>query len=226
MEKYRSPESLKEIYSLFEREECEGAFIWQNKGVGIRNQIPVNRLELNRSSEIIYLSLAREFDFDPSYPIYIYHPFRKTVSKTEYLGHFAGELSVNLPKDIKTLDTRNAPRFKFKPSDEKFVTLKFDSKIASLASRELKFQLIDISQSGIAICVSHKNKELFNFSQNFILTHLGKIPLPKPLSISEVYLKPFTYKTRGKRVNTNRAGFQIQGALKKFVLNAFADQEY
>lgn len=221
LKNYRSPENLKEVYSLFERENYVGAFIWQNHGL-YRDRIFVQTLELKRSTDTLHLHLESSFTYDINNDdIYIYLPFRETVCKAKYLSHHGDRLMVLIPESIKTLETRTKPRFKFRPSDEKFVTLRFAKD--TIHGRDLKFPLIDISESGLAICMSHQNKELLNHGLSLVLTHLGKIPLPKPIPLKDVYLKPFKYKFRGKRINTNRVGLQMNGVLKRFVLEGFAN---
>ena len=219
--KYREPTSMMEIYSLFEGRDIEGAFLWQNTGDEQREKFMLCQLELHRSCDTLAVSLVSDTSVDSTKPVYLFHPHRKTISKTMMIAQAGRDIILELPKDIKTLDTRLMPRFYFRPSDEKFVTLQFDSDISALAGRQLNFQLIDISQSGLALCISHKNKNLFRYAQKVYLTHLGKVSLPRSLAISEVYLKSFVYKKRNKKISSNRAGFQIQGQLKKFVLEAF-----
>ena len=220
---YREPESKKELYSLFNRDNCEGAFVWLMRGER-RVTLPIEAMELNLHSEMLYLILEDEFQYDGQNFIYIYHPFRKTISKARYIAHHEKHLSVMIPENVKTLDTRLMPRFKFKPADEKFVTIKFESELMKNSSQELKCPLIDLSQNGMAICVTHENREFVRNSQYLELTHLGKIPLPKPIRIENVYMKPFSFKLRGRKVVANRAGFSLNSQLKKFVVAGFADQ--
>ncbi len=221
-ETYRSPESKKELFSLFNREDCQGAFVWVMEGVR-RKTYPIEGMELNLQSETLYLRLSDQFEFNGQPFIYIYHPFRKTISKAKYLAHHDNHISLHVPDSVKTLDTRIMPRFKFRPKDEKYVVIRFESPIMTHATQELKCQLIDISQSGLAICVTHKNREFLKNSAVIELTHLGKIKLPKPILINNVYMKPFSFKLKGKRVTANRAGFELEGSLKKFVLAGFTD---
>ena len=220
---YREPESKKELYSLFNRENCEGAFVWLMRGQR-RVTIPIEAMELNLHSETLYLVLEEDYVFEGETFIYIYHPFRKTISKARYIAHHEKHLSVLIPDSVRTLDTRIMPRFKFKPADEKFVTIRIESELMKNTSQELKCQLIDISQNGLAICVTHKNREYVKNSEVLELTHLGKIPLPKPIKIENVYMRPFSFKFRGRKVVANRAGFSLDAHLKKFVIAGFADQ--
>lgn len=221
--KYREPESKKELYSLFNRDNCEGAFIWMMDGEQ-RVTIPIEAMEINLHSETVNLILEKNFTIDNQPFVYIYHPFRKTISKARYIAHHEKHLSVLIPDSVRTLDTRLMPRFKFKPADEKFVTIRFESELMKNSSQELKCQLIDLSQNGLAICVTHKNRDFVKNSQFLELTHLGKIPLPKPIRIENVYMRPFSFKLRGRKVVANRAGFSLNSQLKKFVVAGFADQ--
>ena len=72
---YREPESKKELYSLFNRDNCEGAFVWLMRGER-RVTLPIEAMELNLHSEMLYLILEDEFQYDGQNFIYIYHRYR------------------------------------------------------------------------------------------------------------------------------------------------------
>lgn len=223
MGEYTVPQSKKELFSLFQRDSNKGSFIWvQHPHTEVKQIFPIKDIKLHMDDETLEIHLEKEFENHNLPYIFIYHPFRKTISKTKLVAHEDDIIVVDVPRKIKTMCMRARKRFRFKPMDEKFVLVQVESPLMKSATQELRLLLIDISQSGMAVALSQANKEFVNSSEILRLTQIGSVSLPKPVDIKVVYIAPFKYRLAGKQVRSNRAGFKFDKELPKFLVEGIA----
>jgi hypothetical protein len=209
--KYRDAESLSEIESILKEAEAEESVIWQNIN-GERLVYNIVTLEYREESRETRFRLEDyKSDFDESQLVYIKLKYRGTMFKAKIIQVNGTYISISNPtcETVKTIELRSEPRTPFDLEEDKLITLTIIRNELAQKDHMLRFQVVDISESGICLLVSNQNKRFMEESFEMYITHLGKIELKKPIPLQRQYIKDFRYKKLGKNVFSNRIGFKL-----------------
>ncbi len=157
---FRSTENSKEIVNILNS--CSVSllkdFIWVNIGQtehsnhDERQIFNIEKLIINEKFSTFQAVLEQDF-FDESClsqgcEVYVKLSYNDTVFKTRVLNLIGNVISFYFPKELMTKEHRGSPRHKFRPSENKHMTIKLNNELLSGAVQALKFNPIDISEKG------------------------------------------------------------------------------
>lgn len=221
--KFRDTESLIDIQSLLRGTTAQETIVWQTHSkTGQRIKYCVSEFDFIEPAQTVELKL-KDFknDLDMYETIYIKLSFRDTVFKADIINIRGDMLSIFVPIHVKTQELRSFARKKFKPKDDKVVTFSMANDITFGARQSLSFQVVDISQIGVCILISDKNKQLIETSDELYITQLGAFELPEPVQIDLKYLSRIRFRSKGKTKLSNRAGISFSQKIPENFLNDF-----
>lgn len=208
---YRTSTNIREISKIISNpKNLKNGILWQNHGMK-RFIFDIEDIKVNERFMSFETRINRQtaLSFNPMEQTYCKLPYRETVFKVSVINFIDRTVTFNIPADVKTLELRENPRQKFKPSDGKHITVQVSSELLSGATQALKFQVIDISATGVSIVVSDKNIKYFENSFNFDVTSIMDQELIPKASMQMVYSQMFKFKQRGKIVQAYRVGFKF-----------------
>jgi hypothetical protein len=154
-------------------------------------------------------------------PIYLKLNNDETVFKVKIIQLFDNVLVAKFPHEVKTIELRKNPRVRFKPSENKVLTLSFSVDLVQMAKSQSLFQVIDISESGVSIVCGPGKVQSIVQSPKVELTRLGHIPLLIPVELDLIYYHEFTYRRDGKMIKAYRMGFKFKTSLQSNLLDKF-----
>jgi c-di-GMP-binding flagellar brake protein YcgR len=223
IENYRKTMSVREIMQLLKNSRPEKSLIWQNQGDS-RVVCAVESLVFNETLNTMQVSVLKyRTPLIKDETLYVKASYRDTVFKAKIISIIGNRISLYIPIEVRTLEERRHPRTSFKPKDEKTVIISLGD-LLSEVSHVLRFSVIDISETGISILFSDKVKPIFENSQQYILTYLGEDLLDQPVVMDLKYAKTMKYRSRGKIIQANRAGFKFVDPIPKHEYNWFLGQ--
>lgn len=220
---YRTSTNLNEIIKTLKLAERENkSFLWQN----IKNKRFVYSLSnISVNEQLMSFSADIESDIGCEFSIgeivYLKLSYRDTVCKVEVLHSVFNFVIFSLPQEIKTLELRNDFRYKFKPSEQKQITLSVDVELLSLAKQEFAFHTIDISVHGICLMVSEKQMQIFEKFNKFLMTKMDAMTMAKPYELDFIYSQKIRFRSQGKVQSAYRVGFSCAEPINKSQLDYF-----
>lgn len=220
---FRTTNSFREISKLLKNSEnVKDSILWQNSS-GKRYIFQIEDIELNERFMSFAATVNRKMFpfFTTMSQTYCKLSYRDTAFKVSILNIIDNKVTFNLPAEVKTLELRGNPRRKFKPSEGKFVTIQVASELLSSATQALKFQVIDISETGISLVVSNKNMKYFESGLSLNVTTLMDHKLVVKQSVELVYSQQFKFKNRGKVTSAYRVGLKFNSAITESQLAFF-----
>lgn len=222
MNKYRNTKSKGEILNTFCVSIPGKSTLWQ-KNDEKRRVYEVDDIIVNTTIRTAKIILKDEdAHIDPSQTIYLKLSKNDSIMKLRCLNKSYNEISIILPDEIQAVEYRTFPRTRFKPTDTKLGTIVLSSEITQTSTQALKFNILDLSESGLSVMVSDKNKELLIRSNSYYLTHLGDVELPNPVPLDFIYLKNHMVKNKGRTHRSNRAGFRMAHFIDKEFITIFS----
>ena len=221
--KYRDADSLVEIDSILTESTTQECIIWQNI---LGQRVIYNILNIEKSEngkEVDFQLKNYQNDFEPSEAIYVKLKYRGTMFRSKMAKMIGDKVTLRFPlvADVKTIELRSEARTFFDLNEERFLSLAVLHNGIIQKEQIIKLQVIDISESGLCVLVSDKNKNFIQSSLILVLTHLGSEELNKPISLSQKYSSKFRYRKNGKGYFRIRVGFELQEKLKKSILSEF-----
>jgi hypothetical protein len=222
MDNYRNTKSKVEILNTFSVSNPNMSLLWQTVN-GKRSVFEIDDIKINTTIRTAKITLKDdEASVDPKEPIYLKLSKNASVMKLRCLNKSYNEISVALPEEMKSIENREFPRIRFKPTDERIATIVLTSEFTASSTQALKFKLMDISERGLSLIVSDENKELLVRSSGYYLTHLGESELSTPIALDFKYLKNHTLKVKGRSYRSNRAGLMLANGISQEALRAFS----
>lgn len=221
--KYREAVSSAELESIFSSEELEDCMIWQNN-YGQRNVYEVQDIELKLENRELRIKVKNfRNDLDTQKPLYLKLNYRGTLVKAEIISISGSYITIEFPdiKSTQTIESRSEIRKYFDLNDDVLVTLLIKKATKGQIDHVLRFQIADISNSGICLIISSQNKKFMEDATEMFITYLGSIKLEKPISIEKLYIKDFRYKKLGKNLFSGRCGFRLANEFVPSELSSF-----
>lgn len=212
---YRTTQNFREISKLLANSKnLKDSFLWQNTS-GKRYIFNIEDIQVNERFMSFGATLSRKMFpfFNSLTQTYCKLNYRDTVFKISIINFVDNTVTFNLPSEVKTLELRANPRQKFKPSEGKFVTIQVASELLASATQALKFQVIDISATGLSLVISEKNLKYFESGFSFNITTLMDHELVASQKADMVYYQQFKFKSRGKITSAYRVGLKFHTPL-------------
>lgn len=226
--KYRDAESNIEIDSILAEDVTAECLIWQNLE-GERVVYKIKKVDKSEDGKIVtFRIIDYNEDFDSHGPVYVKLSYRGTMFRSSIATINKNEISLNFPlfADVKTIEMRGEPRIGFDLKIEKFVTIGVLHLGQLQNEQSLKFQIMDISESGLCVLVSDKNKNFLTNSLNLALIQLGGLELDNPIILSQKYSSPYRYRKDGKSIYCIRVGFELEEKITKNQIKIFIDESF
>lgn len=220
---YRTTHNFREISKLLANSKnLKNSFLWQNTS-GKRYVFNIEDIQVNERFMSFVAKLQHKMFpfFNNLSQTYCKLNYRDTVFKVSIINLVDNTVTFNLPAEVKTLELRRNPRQKFKPSEGKFITVQVASEFLTSATQALKFQVIDVSETGISLVVSEKNIKYFEEGLKFNATTLMDHELVVKQSMELVYYQQFKFKNRGKITSAYRVGLKFNTPLSELDLSYF-----
>lgn len=228
IEKYRASSNMKEIVKILHHSRNdEKAFLWQNIDKK-RYIFQLKDLAVNErfNSFQVKVSNADAFVLSSSLPTYAKFSYKETVFKAEPISKISENIALSLPKEIRALELRGESRYKFKPSDQKAISLKVSVELMIGATQEFRFQVIDISSGGLSIVISDRDIKYFEEGSSFELIKLQDDVLNFGYMLEYVYSQKFRFKSHGRTKSAYKVGLKSLVPIKETDLEKFKSNGY
>lgn len=215
LKNYRTTHNFKEISKLLANSQnLKDSILWQNTN-NKRYLFKIEDIQVNMRFMSFEAKLNRKMFtfFNNLSQTYCKLNYRDTVFKISIINVIDNTVTFYLPSEVKTLELRDNPRQKFKPSEGKFITVQVRSELLASATQALKFQVIDLSESGVSLVVSEKNIRYFEAGRTFNATTLMEHELVQKQSMDLIYYQQFKFKSKGKITSAYRVGLKFHGLL-------------
>lgn len=219
--KYRSTKNWKEIIKVVQKSsEMDGNFVWQTTH-NERIILPITGIEVLPELNIIKLAIEDAHRLNLYDESFLKLEFRDTVFKVTIFKIEENIVSILVPDEVKAKEMRENPRTKFRPKDEKMITMSLTIGLTKVSHAVLQFQVIDISKTGLSIVVSDQNLDIIQNAVKFNLEKLGEIQLTFKVPAELIYSHKLRYRYRGAIIRGNRIGFKFNDKLEKDELEDF-----
>lgn len=208
---YRTTNNFREISKLLANSNNKNeSILWQNTS-GKRFIFKIEDIKVNERFMSFGATIGHKMFpfFNSLSQTYCKLHYRDTVFKVSIINLMDNIVTFHLPSEVKTLELRANPRQKFKPSEGKFVTIQVASELLVSATQALKFQVIDVSNTGLSLVISDKNLKYFESGLNFNVTTLMDHELVVSQKVDLVYYQQFKFKSRGKITSAYRVGLKF-----------------
>ncbi len=222
---YREANSIQEIQSIIEENEFEHCIVWQTIE-GKRKVYSVNTMKIDDVENGLVITLDHcEHLLSKDQLLYVKLSYRGTMFKTKIKKIGTNSIITDIPHgdNVKTIELRAETRISLDLNEERLVSLSFVHKGKEETENELRFQVVDISDSGISLIVSNQNKNFIENCQEFVLTHLAGQKLSEPIKLEKRHMADFRYKKLGKIINSNRVGFKLNSKFIRDELISFIE---
>ncbi|GAB4413600.1 MAG: hypothetical protein OHK0056_19760 [Bacteriovoracaceae bacterium] len=168
------------IWTLWQSS-SQGRVKWQGKITSVDEKLTTMTITSGDMAEI--------WDQEP---IFAHCPELDIIFKRDKFSKLPDALNFKTPSEIKLVEQRKVPRFKYKYQDYKVVSFKVAKK-----DEKMSFTLVDLSTEGLAFVLPQKDSLSFSEGLELVITHITDQELPKEHA--------------GKVVNVNR--FQLPEGL-------------
>jgi len=218
---YRSSTNLNEIIGVLKRSKIDDqCFLWITIR-GKRIVYPIKSLYVNEEHMSFEADFENETDIPGGKELYLKLNYRDTVCKVEVVHSIFNTVTFNLPKEIKSIEMREAYRFKFKPVEKKHITLSMQAELLASASQEVNFQVIDISESGICLMVDEKFIKYFKNNLFVTMVKMQDMLMSVAYELEIIYVKKFRFRFKGKIQTSYRVGLKSSVNFQKSQLDYF-----
>ncbi len=222
-DQYRSSTEYREILRILQKATTfQENFLWQSHVLG-KTIIPIQYIEIDFISREVMVSFnAEHYRVDSDLPIYVKLDYRTSVFKVTNYRRVQNVLYFSFPELIKTQELRKLPRHTFKPTQDKFVTLRSSSPNMREGGGELKVRAMDISQYGLGLVVSEQNRNFLKNNRILWITGLQDQILENPVLAEVVYINSeIDPKFMTKKQKSLKVGLKISGIFPEPTYRSF-----
>lgn len=154
-------------------------------------------------------------------PIFAHCPDLDIIFKRDKFNKLPTSLNFKTPSEIKLVEKRRVPRFRFKYQDYKVVSFKIKKVETSLSST-----LVDLSTEGMAFVLTQKESLNFSVGTEILISHITDQELPKShagkvVSITRFQL-PEGVRDRSNALELTRIGVQFTESLESVSYKSIA----
>jgi hypothetical protein len=221
LENYRSSSEYREILRILQKSTTlQENLMWQSHALG-KTVIPVQYLEIDFISREVLVNFNSEhYRLDPELPVYVKLGYRTSVFKISEYRQGNDSIYFSFPDVIKTQELRFYPRHKFRPAQEKFVTLR--SLSVKDTGSELKVRAMDVSETGLGLVVSEQNRHFLKNNRILWITGLQDSNLDNPVLAEVVYMnQEIDPKFVIKRQKSLKVGLKVSGIFPEIIYHRF-----
>ncbi len=197
------------------------SILWQNIE-GLKEVYQFSHLEIDQSRDLLRIKISDSFKLKLSHPIFVKLSHRNTIFKGEIIFVEKNYLFFKLPGEVQVEEYRAFERIEDIPEQKRELYINTESELVTNAFLKVPFYLKDVSQSGMGIIISEKNKHLIKESPNLFLSHLGDIPLTSNFQIDLVRSRRITGHKQGEFLHL---GLKFRDILTKDTLMNFLEDE-
>ena len=222
----RSSSEFQEIVTILQQMMEEGAHctIWQNiDDRKLHTECFIERIDFDLGT-LVLKPLDQTFasNFQKRMQIYFKGSVQSILFKE--LAHYTSKklLVINLPREIKLLEKRKAPRISLIDRENKVAEAsKYDKE--SLEPRYFDLELLDISQGGLSFFLTSQQAGSIMTGDSLFFSRLLNVPLPTPIEATVKYTCPTKIKMklvseRGTKVGVAFSNPLDQGLWKNLSL--------
>ncbi len=225
LDNYRSSSEYREILRILQRAtNLEENLLWQSHALG-KNIVPIQLLEIDFvAREVVVTIDADRYKVDADLPIYIKLGYRTTVFKCSKYRQSHHTIHFPLPDLVKTLELRSIPRHTFKPTEDKYVSIRstLRSNFTADAGNELNVRVFDISPQGLGLIVSESNRQFLKNNRILWVTSLQGLALEYPILAEVVYINTeIDPKFQHRRQKDLKVGLKLSGIIPEESLHIF-----
>ncbi len=218
---YRSSLEYKEILRILQKASAlPENFFWQTTSKG-RKIVKIHSFELDFvAREVVVYFDQTELDLES--PVFVKIDYRDTVFKVERFSATNTTISFPVPKEVKTLELRGKPRYGF-PQNSRFMAIRPSLATQQDGGHELVVKVSDISQDGLGILISEKNRQFLKNNRILWITKLQEQELPYPVLAEVVYISSEVDQSyeRRKQQRELKAGLRLSATIPQSFLETF-----
>jgi c-di-GMP-binding flagellar brake protein YcgR len=190
-----------EIIEIFQTIKSQNStlMMWQNKIYErVKTEVYISRIDTINKTITTKPTTQDNFKFSKSFTIYLYRDDISLLFKTTNNSISNNTIILNIPSDIRLLEKRKYPRIKL-TKDKNVATIQ-KTQGYKKQQKNYKFQIIDVSRTGIALIVYSHELSLFNKSSEVILNQINDNYLDEPITGSVAYFKKIKSKVTGSNI--------------------------
>ncbi|MCB9063113.1 MAG: hypothetical protein H6622_16435 [Halobacteriovoraceae bacterium] len=186
---YTRDEILKTLNKIFL--EKSPVLVWQNNG----NQRDKKYTFITAIStkdnkfELTSLDTDYQFEFDRNLTFYIRGNEQSILFKDEKVELNVNKLKISIPSEVRMFEKRGASRTNLSDPDLPYIYSQLLQGKKEKNARSFTFQIIDISQTGLAVRVSLKQQHLFYPNDFLLVKTLGNYTFEDSILCKIIYLK-------------------------------------
>lgn len=201
LESYTISTTPREILdTLLKSETSDQSFMWQSYP-DRRLLFKIKMLDVDSAKHNIRVAYESSGELiDPKRVIYVKMSFRETVFKGKVTHLTRGEVTLDLPKEVRMREFRETIRQNF-PAKSQFVIMRpYIPHLRPDQIPTMNLSLRDLSIRGIGLFVSDGNLHFFKKGKFVELISLGDLDMPRALLAQVVYVQ----RQRGGRLENYR----------------------
>lgn len=214
---YRKSNRQNELFQMLRNKEFnDKCIIWQNRD-SKRFVYYSSSVNLNTKFKACIINLEEIPNIDLTLSVYVRFD-DGVMFKADPINCIQKSLSLYIPKDFIAYENRENARLKFKASSSNYATLSLFSDFNINSDKDMNFQIIDISTTGMSLNLSETHLERLMQSEKIFLNKLFMVKLPKSIRCELIYSKKNKYKFNGDIYFGNRVGMKFDTALEEHIL--------
>lgn len=221
LENYRSTTEYREILRILQKATTlQENILWQSHALS-KTVIPIQYIEIDFISREVLVNFTSEhYRIDPELPLYVKLGYRTSVFKITEFRQNQNSIYFSFPDVIKTQELRGQPRHKFRPAQDKFVTLR--SSTGRENGSELKVRAMDVSETGLGLVVSEQNRNFLKNNRILWVTGLQDANLDYPVLAEVVYMNSeVDPKFIIKKQKSLKVGLKVSGIFPEVLYRNF-----
>lgn len=196
--------------------------VWQNNG-DVRDKSYTYISAINTREGIFELSAQDDtspLHFTDGHTFYIRGHEQSILFKEDQVEGDHNKVTLPIPEVVRMFEKRIHPRTKLTDQNFPYVYSEVLQGSEERDSRLFQFQLIDISQAGVALRIPLKQQHLFYPGDFLMIKSLGKVALDQAIKVKIVYLKKQYFSDDQEGSPSLRMGLQFENILPQKLLDS------
>jgi hypothetical protein len=218
MSLYRTSFDFDEILKILELSRIEGKnLLWQSI-LDERKITEIDEISFDLKARRVSVVCKENAELlDAKKDVYVKLAYKETVFKGKILKFRDKRVIISIPEEIKTQELRTYPRIRLSLEDEFAAQFSpFGPHSLLSATARINVRIVDISENGLGLIVSDKNRRLFKIGNDFWLAQIGEVSLPNKIIAKVVYNKAI-------KKSEFRVGVRLSASIPFGVFSAFLE---